>query len=570
MALRHKLRHTLLLTLSLLSACGAAEVQPFAAGAAEPSRVAITGAPGDYLAGRFAAAHGDDDFAAQLFNRALRRDPSNPDILQRGFLANLMAGRPEAVQLARRLPENLAADLLLGNAEVKDGRWNAAEQRYAAMVRQGVPQLLQPLLVAWVQHGGWNNTPALATLRPLVEGQRFRAAYALHAALIADLAGAGFEAEAARLYRIAQADRGGGLQLARAIASWETRQGHTVEAQAALNALVEQNPEMALVLPRLYAGIAERPVRSAKDGIAEAYLALAGALRGADTNDFAMVLVRLALDLRPESSEARLLAAEILDSTKKPEAALAMLKPVPDDDPLGALVRMRQASLMERTGDVPGALEVTAALAARYPGRPEPFTLRGDILRGQKRFAEAVVAYDRAVALLKPVRRSDWVLFYERGIALDRSQNWELAEADFQKALELSPDEPFVLNYLGYSWTEQGRNLTRARAMLESALKKRPNDGAIVDSLGWVALRQGHTAEAVSLLERATELEPSDATINAHLGDAYWAAKSRLLAQFQWRRALSFSPDAEDIPKIQAKLRESEQLLGNPPVAANP
>ena len=130
--------------------------------------------------------------------------------------------------------------------------------------------------------------------------------------------------------------------------------------------------------------------------------------------------------------------------------------------------------------------------------------------------------------------------------------------------------DQFLLNYLAYSWAEQGRNLPRARAMIEAALKKRPNDGAIVDSLGWVALRQGHTAEAVSLLERATELEPSDATINAHLGDAYWAAKSQLLAQFQWRRALSFTPDADEIPKIQAKLRESERALGNLPVAANP
>jgi tetratricopeptide (TPR) repeat protein len=335
-----------------------------------------------------------------------------------------------------------------------------------------------------------------------------------------------------------------------------------------LNALVEANGEMAITLPALYAAAGTRPVRNARDGIAEAYLALAGALRGPETNDFVQLLLRLALDLRPDMSAARLLSADILDSLKQPEAALAMLRPVPDDDPLSGLVRLRQVALMDRTGDTTGALALTDTLARRYPDRPEPLSMRGDILRGKKRFADSVAAYDQAISRVKQPRRGDWVLFYERGIANERSQNWTRAEADFQRALELSPGEPFVLNYLAYSWTEQGRNLARARAMIEEALQKRPNDGAIIDSLGWIALRQGHTAEAVGLLERATELDPSDPTINFHLGDAYWAAGRKLLAQFQWRRALTLNPDADDVPKLQAKLRESERALGNLPIAA--
>jgi Flp pilus assembly protein TadD len=171
---------------------------------------------------------------------------------------------------------------------------------------------------------------------------------------------------------------------------------------------------------------------------------------------------------------------------------------------------------------------------------------------------------------VKQPQRSDWVLFYERGIALERSQRWERAEADFLKALELAPDESYVMNYLGYSWTEQGRNLQRAKAMIERAAEKRPNDGAIIDSLGWVVLRLGDVQGAVRLLERAAELQPSDATINLHLGDAYWASGRKLQAQFQWRRALQLNPEPDDVPKLQTKLRESEVALGNLPVAATP
>jgi Flp pilus assembly protein TadD len=191
--------------------------------------------------------------------------------------------------------------------------------------------------------------------------------------------------------------------------------------------------------------------------------------------------------------------------------------------------------------------------------------MRGDILRGQRKFEDAVAAYDKAISRVAHPVKANWPLFYERGIALERSQNWPRAEADFKHALELSPDEPYVLNYLGYSWTEQNKNLPRARQMIERAVEQRPNDGAVIDSLGWVVLRQGNVTEAVRLLQRASELQPADATVNFHLGDAYWAAGRKLEAQFQWRRSLNLSPEPDDVPRLEAKLRESEIVLGNLP-----
>src|SRR5262249_46327690 len=183
----------------------------------------------------------------------------------------------------------------------------------------------------------------------------------------------------------------------------------------------------------------------------------------------------------------------------------------------------------------------------------------GDLLRGKQRFTDAVAAYDRAIGRIKSPGAADWLAYYDRGICYERSRQWGKAEADFKRALSLAPDQPFVLNYLGYSWADMGQNLAQARDMIEKAVQRRPNDGAIIDSLGWVMLRQGQVKEAVTTLERAVELEPQDPSINGHLGDAYWAAGRKLEATYQWRRALTFHPEPGDAAKLEAKLQGGQQ-----------
>jgi tetratricopeptide (TPR) repeat protein len=233
---------------------------------------------------------------------------------------------------------------------------------------------------------------------------------------------------------------------------------------------------------------------------------------------------------------------------------LRVLNEVPASDPLIAIVQLRRAALVERLGRPDEAMRDLERLARDYPDSPLPDEQRGDILRIKQRFPDAVAAYDKALARIARPKGSDWIVFYDRGVAEERSHQWPKAEADFKRALELSPDQPFVLNYLGYSWADMGRHLTEARAMIERAAERRPNDGAITDSLGWVELRQGDTKEAVRTLERATELEPEDSTINAHLGDAYWAVGRKIEAQYQWRRALTLDPTPDDAAKLEAKL----------------
>ena len=561
------IRRAFLLALSLLTGCAASNPSPRANAADARDRSPVVA--GAYLTGRFAAMQSDLGFAADEFLRALAVDPESPELRQQAFLACLLIGRPEAVRLAQSQPDNQSAQLLLANHDAATGNWEAAESRFATLPRQGLTQVLQPLLVAWAQQGGGHTDAALATLHPFIEGQRSRFIYALHGALIADLAGR--NAEAARLYRLAQAEYGAPtLELAQILASWQARQGHPTDAAQTLQATADLNPELAIALPVLQANVGRRIVRRPTDGLAEAYLVLAVALRQQDASEISMLMLRLALDLRPDYTPARLLATDIMESTKHPEAGLLMLAPVASDDPLIGIVRLRRAALTETVGRSEDALHQLEQIAHDYPTRPEPYMSQGDILRSGHRYADAVAAYDQAVARVGTPGRRDWPLFYDRAIALERSKDWQRAEGDFLTALRLAPDQPYVLNYLGYSWTEQGRNLARARQMIERAVQQRPNDGAVIDSLGWVMLRQGDIAGAVKSLERAVEILPEDATLNGHLGDAYWAAGRRKEALYQWRRSLNLKPEPEDVPALEAKLHESEQALGIASVPASP
>ncbi|MEA2727446.1 MAG: hypothetical protein QOF70_1921 [Acetobacteraceae bacterium] len=541
-------RRSVLLALTLLSACAASEPSSDNANA----RVS-NGVIGDYLAGRFALSEGDAQTAANDLLKAVAQTPGDPELTLQAFIATLNAGRPEAVKLARQLPDSQVAQLVLADVDIKAGRWQAAEQRFHALPRQGLTQLLQPLLVAWAQQGDGRTDTALSTLRPYVDNPRFRTIFALHAAMIADLGDR--KDDAAKLYRSTETDSAQpNVRMAQILASWEARSSQPGEAQRTLASLPAVAPDLAITMPALMASVTRRPVARAADGVAEAYFTFAALLQAQDANDFALIMLRLALDLRPDFATARLLAADILQNQHHPELALRTLNEVPATDPLIAIVQLRRAALVDRLGRSDDSMRDLERLARDYPDSPLPDEQRGDILRSKERFPDAVVAYDRAIARVTHPAASDWVLFYDRGVAEERAHQWQKAEADFHRALELSPDQPFVLNYLGYSWADMGHHLNEARQMIQRAAERRPNDGAITDSLGWVLFRQGDAKGAVTALEHAVEIEPEDSTINGHLGDAYWAAGRKIEAQYQWRRALTLSPTADDAAKLEAKL----------------
>jgi Flp pilus assembly protein TadD len=250
----------------------------------------------------------------------------------------------------------------------------------------------------------------------------------------------------------------------------------------------------------------------------------------------------------------QILLGDVLENSNRLEAALEIYQSIHRGSSFSRPARLRVASLLNRINRFEEAVQHLNAMAQDRPEDPGPLINLGDILRGQERFIAAVDAYNRAFGRIKTIKPRHWSLLYARGIALERSKQWPKAEVDFLSALEFNPEQPHVLNYLGYSWIDKGLYLDRAQAMIGKAASLRPNDGYVIDSLGWGYYKLGKFRKAVLALERATELRPQDPVINDHLGDAYWRVGRRREAVFQWRRSLSLEPNNDLVTELNKKL----------------
>ena len=256
-----------------------------------------------------------------------------------------------------------------------------------------------------------------------------------------------------------------------------------------------------------------------------------------------------------------MLLGNLLEIMDRPEEALNVFQSVDEASTSAWESKLRQAELLNSLGRKAAAEKTLLLMANQRSEDMSALTRLGDIFRGIKDFEKAANVYTEAIKRTVLVEKPSWSLLYSRGIAYERSKKWYLAEKDFLDALELSPNQPYLLNYLGYSWVDRGLNLDSAKRMIEKAVRLRPNDGYIVDSLGWVLYRLGDFESATVYLERAISLYPQDPTINDHLGDAYWRVGRTREAEFQWERALSFGPEPEQVSNIRKKLHQ-----GLPPV----
>ncbi|MGH6929358.1 MAG: tetratricopeptide repeat protein, partial [Dongiaceae bacterium] len=334
------------------------------------------------------------------------------------------------------------------------------------------------------------------------------------------------------------------------------RQNHADRAQAVYDKFRGAYPDNPL-LPVLLERKESTPViASAREGLAEAFFDLASILYQEEARDMAMVYTRLALDLRPDFPAAQVLLGDLMAADRHYDAAVAVYKSVEQKSPFGWQARLALADSLNRIERTQEAVTLLEEMGKERQDSADAPMMLGDILRGAERFSEASKAYEDAMARIGELKPQHWSLLYYRGITYERSNQWDRAEADFQKALEFEPDQPYVLNYLAYSWVDKGKNYDRALTMLNKAVEQKPEDGYIVDSLGWVYYRLGKYDLAVEQLERAIELVPQDPVINDHLGDAYWRVGRHNEARFQWRRALNLEPEKDQIAPIESKLEK--------------
>lgn len=524
---------------------------------------------GSYLAGLVAKRDGDLESAADYMSQALRYDPDNPAVLLPALELAAATGRQEeSAELAGRVlaiqPENPVANLILMVEAARGGDFQRADEILAAQPLRGVSQVLVPMMRAWVKTAEGDVEGGLQRLSVL-EGERgFLVLHGLHTALINEVGGRG-EVAAAQYGSLVDTSSRPTLRLTWLAGSFFERNGEPERALEIYRSFTASNPGSDILTPMLENAENGRTspveVTEATDGMAEVLFHIASLLSQESAQDAALVHLYQALALRPDFTLARVLLGEILQSQGRGLDAIAAYRAIPEDSPFGWVVRLRVADELQALEKVDLALAELDNLAAERPENFEPLFRKGNLLRAEERFEEAVVAYDGAVDRLSEILPRHWSLLYFRGIALERSDQWARAEADFLNALGLQPEQPYVMNYLAYSWVEKKKNLDEAEAMLLRAVKLRPRDGYIVDSLGWVYYRLGRFEEAVEQLEKAVELRPQDPVINDHLGDAYWRVDRKNEARFQWNRSLSLDPEEDQIPIIEKKIKEGLDVL---------
>ena len=556
------------ITLAALAAPGAVSAQtPEHTGdnaAQFPSRADLKSltTSGSYLAARHASVERDAASAAAFYRSALRTDPKNNELLDRAFISSLADGDiDEAVKLADRIltmdKANRVARLVVGVRDLKQKKYAAAQLNINQSIRGPITDLVATLLSGWASYGAGDAKAAVANIDKLTGPEWYPIFKDLHTGMVLEISGKDKDA-GARFERAYKLDDSM-LRVSDAYARWLSRNKDGAAAAGIYEAFDKKLPRHPLVQEGLRDTKAGKKlpalVDSAQAGAAEALYGIGATLTRRGGEDLALVYLQLALYLQPNHPLALLSLADLYESVKKPQMAIKVYERMPASSPLKRNAQIQLATNLDAADRSDEAIKILKGVTVEAPKDIEAIMALGNIERGRKKFNDCATTYAQAIdANPGMTDKNTWVTYYYRGICQERSKQWSKAETDMRKALELQPEQPHVLNYLGYSWIDQGINLDEGMKMIRRAVDQRPDDGYIVDSLGWAFYRIGNFEDAVKNLERAIDLKPEDPTINDHLGDAYWRVGRTLEAKFQWAHARDLKPEAEELPKIEAKI----------------
>ncbi len=556
-----------------LALCACAEMNSISFAATSKPGDAGAGAFGNYLSARVAAGQHDMRDAAKLYRASLDADPANADLANRAFLYAAASGDIDsAIDLAAKVVANSADDraarLALAVGALRKNDYAGARQQMAQSARGPFTTLTLLLADAWAAQGMGDTGAALKDIDGLPAAGSAETLTAYHRALVLDLADRAPEADAA--YQKALSQDAANPRAVDAYGRFLERAGRAADARAFYTKLKDEEslgPIVNAGLARLDANQKpERLVPSAEAGAAEALFGIAASLNDATSADIAVLYLRLALYLKPDFDLAKIVLADRFEAIKKYDDAIVVYRSIDPATPYGAAAGIQIAIDEGRLDQKDQAIAELKRITASSPKEISAWTSLGDAYRASSKDHEAVAAYDQAIKLIDPLSKKDWPLFFARAVSEEGDKNWNAAENDLQEALKLSPDQPEVLNYLGYSWVDSGVYLPQSVAMLEMARALSPYDGYIVDSVGWAYFKLSRFDEASKVLEQAVLLVPGDPTINEHYGDALWMAGRRLDARFQWNHALAFNIDPKIKGEIEKKLQDG---LGAPQARAS-
>ena len=513
------------------------------------------GLAGAYLAARSADQGADYGAVVTYGTRALAGDPENSGLMEGLIVAQVGLGDiAQAIPVARRLsalePRNQIAGLVLISDAMKQENWSAVLDMQAGGVSVG--GFLDEMIEAWALVGKGQMNRAITVFDSLSNDTGIGEATLVQKALA--LAHVGDYEGAARIF--SGEDTVLRLNL------------DGIVAYAQILSQLERNPDAVDLIDQSFPGTSDadlvqlrdelaagKPipfdaVSGARDALSRLFHQVADSLAGEADPGLVLIYARIAEYLDPANVGAILVAAQVLEEMENYALAADAYARITEDSRAYPDAQLGRAIALRRMDRVEEAIAVLTKLANARPKLAAVHSSIGDTYRFEQRFTEATPHYDAAIALYEEDRPAQWAVYFARGITLERQSRWDEAERDFRKALELFPDQPSVLNYLGYSYVEKRQNLDEALDMIERAVAARPYDGYIRDSLGWVFYRLGRYDDAVREMERAVELMPVDPVLNDHLGDTYWAVGREREARFQWSRALSFITDETNLDEL--------------------
>jgi tetratricopeptide (TPR) repeat protein len=556
------------LTLGAVPATASAETKP-AEKAETFDPASVNSFSGAFLAARTADVDQDYDTAITLYTKALDFDPANSEIRQRLMIAQLLNGNFDAgAKIAESLKNDSSVERVTTIVRALDAmrkkEFTSAEKLLKYTGPNDLDKMVNTLLIAWANAGAGKSKEALA----MIDGMKGPGWYAIfknyHAGAMALVAG-NIEVARSRL-NAAITDREGGatasdtyMRAVMALARLEAKAGNKQKALDAISVGDDfANNYAPLKALRESIEKGEKPeqqVTTATEGASAVLFSIAGALNREGAEEIVTLYLQIAHELDSKSADTLILLGGLAENLKQPERAIDFYSKVPATSPMHRISELQLGLTLAQTGNVDEAREHLKSLLASDPKDIRSYLAYGSVLSDAKDYKAMAENYDKAVEILGPVaKRGDWAVYFQRGIAYERLKEWDQAEPNFKKALELNPEQPQVLNYLGYSWVDKNLNLDDAMDMIRRAVELRPNDGYIVDSLGWAHYRLGQFDEAVVELERAIELRAGDPTINDHLGDVYWRVGRKVEAVYQWNRALIGDSDDVDKAKVKEKI----------------
>ena len=511
---------------------------------------------GNYLASRFAQSQHDWEHANKFIHKLINAGISQDKILQRAMILAMGSGNTDdAIKLAKRIQaqdpdsENTVAKVFLIAESMQQDNYEQAAKIFDKLSQDATTQFIGPFIKGWVRAGQKkldikklkNNTVQL-----------------YHAILISDFLGNHNDIE--KMIDKALKVEDINLHERERIADLYGHVGLKKKALDLYDTIIKKQPENEAIknkIENLKQNTNEplfKKVKTARYGMAKAFHDISNILYNENNEESARVFGHLALFLEPDLTSTKFLLAEIAINHEQYEEAISMFRSVAKSDKAYVEAQHEIADVYEKMEEYEKALNLLNTISKKHQDVDTLIKI-GNLYRHQERFEKSLISYNKAYEKLgRKINKEYWHLHYVRGISYEQVGQWEKAEAELKAALELQPDHPYILNYLGYAWADQGIHLQEALKMIQRAVELRPADGYITDSLGWVLYKVEDYEKAIPVLERAVELRPYDPTINDHLGDAYWKVGRHLEARFQWKRAQNHSEDEEQLEKIKSKL----------------